>query len=90
MDENLDVTQFEHLFIMGDLNYRIDLPYVQAIKYITNQNYNKLLEFDQLKKEINNSNILYGFNEQNINFNPTFKLDVGSDNYERKVIFYLI
>jgi synaptojanin len=84
-NNELDITQFEHVFFMGDLNYRIDLPYLQAVKYINEKELKKLLDYDQLGKEMKHGTILNGFNEQEIGFYPTFKYEIGKRTYKLTV-----
>jgi len=69
------IYDFDQIFIGGDLNYRVvGIPWDDALKLINEQQYNKMLETDQLKKELAAKNILIDFNEGPITFPPTFKL----------------
>eukprot|EP00054_Salpingoeca_dolichothecata_P025348 m.177091 g.177091 ORF g.177091 m.177091 type:complete len:943 (+) comp25322_c2_seq3:1097-3925(+) len=76
-----------HVFLMGDLNYRIDLPVIdpslnednferqwaQAAQFIDHQQWQVLLQADQLQREKQQSRVLVNFAEGDINFAPTFK-----------------
>jgi endonuclease/exonuclease/phosphatase family protein len=69
----------------GDLNYRIDsIPRGSIIGSIVARNYAKLLDCDQLllSRARNPSFRLRAFLELPITFAPTYKFDVGTDNYD--------
>ena len=79
------ILDHELCVLNGDLNYRIDImgrdTVVNAIKA---NNLSKLLERDQLlaSKRKNPWFKLRAFNELPITFDPTYKYDVGTDNYD--------
>lgn len=79
------VMDHEICILNGDLNYRIDTmsrdTVIQAIK---GKNLQKLLERDQLllSRKKNPDFRLRDFYEANIDFLPTYKYDVGTDNYD--------
>ena len=80
------------LFFFGDLNYRIDLPMEDSKALLERKAYKELLEHDQLKKAQKTSlisNLLptlahafEDFQEAEINFQPTYKYDKGTDNFD--------
>jgi hypothetical protein len=85
------------LFFFGDLNYRLDIPIDQLKSLLGQKGYNQLLEHDQLKKAQTHrllpeavlpghtSSFLTafeGFNEAEISFQPTYKYDKGTDNFD--------
>lgn len=78
---DLDIAQFDHIFWMGDMNYRIDLPYTHGLKFAMEKNYSKLYATDQLKKEVESGQILDGFKEGEINFPPSYKYQLGNRKY---------
>lgn len=79
------VMDHEICILNGDLNYRIDTmgrdTVVSAVKA---RNLAKLLERDQLlaSRRRNPWFKLRAFNELPISFPPTYKYDVGTDNYD--------
>jgi hypothetical protein len=79
------IMDHEICILNGDLNYRIDTmgrdTVVNAIKA---KNLTKLLDRDQLlaSKRKNPWFKLRAFNELPITFAPTYKYDVGTDNYD--------
>jgi len=79
------IMDHEICIINGDLNYRIDtMPRDTVIAAIRSNNLTKLLERDQLvmsRRKIPSFR-LRAFTEAPITFAPTYKYDVGSDNYD--------
>jgi phosphatidylinositol-bisphosphatase len=72
----------DFFFWLGDLNYRINLPDKEARELIKQKNYSKLLEYDQLTIEHKAGRVLNGMLEGKINFQPTYKFDAGTNNYD--------
>ncbi|KZW02792.1 DNase I-like protein [Exidia glandulosa HHB12029] len=72
-----DITdRFDHTFMFGDLNYRLDISRLHADWLIAKQEYQTALKFDQLRKEMQAGTAFVGFQESEIDFPPTFKYDV--------------
>ncbi|KAH8731924.1 Endonuclease/exonuclease/phosphatase [Phaeosphaeriaceae sp. PMI808] len=79
------ILDHEICILNGDLNYRIDaMPRNTVIQAVKEGNLAKLLERDQLllSRKRNPGFRLRAFNEAPINFAPTYKYDVGTDNYD--------
>ena len=72
----------DHIFFLGDFNYRLTIPRAQVEQLVKNENYKQVLEFDQLKKEHTEERVFREFNEGPIHFPPTYKYDIGSDEYD--------
>jgi phosphatidylinositol-bisphosphatase len=72
----------DHLIWLGDLNYRLTLPNDKVRELIKTSEYDKLLEHDQLGECINSKKSFVGFSEGKIDFSPTYKFDIGTDNYD--------
>jgi len=79
--KDLDVTQFNHIFWCGDLNYRLDLPYHEAVSIAQKGKFGELLETDQLAKQIKAGQIFNNWREGKITFPPTYKYKVGTNEY---------
>lgn len=78
---------FDHevCILNGDLNYRIDvMGRDSVIRAIKENNLSRLLEGDQLlvSRKRNPGLRLRAFHEAPIKFAPTYKYDVGSDQYD--------
>ncbi|KAJ6440011.1 Inositol polyphosphate-related phosphatase [Purpureocillium lavendulum] len=79
------ILDHELCIINGDLNYRIDtMSRDTVVKAVKQQNLGKLLERDQLlvARRRNPGFRLRAFDELPITFAPTYKYDVGTDNYD--------
>jgi phosphatidylinositol-bisphosphatase len=72
----------DHIFFLGDFNYRLTIPRIQVEQFVKNEAYKQLIQYDQLKTEHNEGRVFREFNEGFINFPPTYKYDIGSDEYD--------
>ncbi|EPS73208.1 hypothetical protein M569_01544 [Genlisea aurea] len=82
-EEKAPETILEHdrIIWLGDLNYRIALPYRSAKALIEMQNWRALLEKDQLRIEQRRGRVFDGWREGKIYFPPTYKYSNNSDRY---------
>jgi hypothetical protein len=79
------ILDHEICILNGDLNYRIDaMPRNTVVDCVRQGNLPRLLERDQLllSRKRNPGFRLRVFNEMPIDFAPTYKYDVGTDNYD--------
>ncbi|XP_005883006.1 PREDICTED: phosphatidylinositol 3,4,5-trisphosphate 5-phosphatase 1 [Myotis brandtii] len=70
--------RFTHLFWLGDLNYRVELPTWEAepmIQKIKQQQYADLLCHDQLLMERKEQKVFLHFEEEEITFAPTYRFE---------------
>lgn len=76
-------TIFDHerIFWLGDLNYRINLPYNETRQLISKEEWSELIEKDQLVREMKKGCVFDGWSEGALNFPPTYKYELNSDNY---------
>ncbi|XP_048832199.1 phosphatidylinositol 3,4,5-trisphosphate 5-phosphatase 1 [Brienomyrus brachyistius] len=74
-----DIThRFTHLFWLGDLNYRIELPSSEAeniVSKIKQQQYQELLMHDQLTQERQEEKVFINYDEEEITFAPTYRFE---------------
>lgn len=74
-----DIThRFTHLFWLGDLNYRVEFPSTEAeyiVTKIKQQQYQELLNKDQLSMEKNDGKVFLHFDEEEITFAPTYRFE---------------
>ncbi|KAJ8375173.1 hypothetical protein SKAU_G00057530 [Synaphobranchus kaupii] len=74
-----DIThRFTHLFWLGDLNYRIELPSTEAeniVAKIKHQQYQELLSRDQLTMEREEEKVFLHYEEEEITFPPTYRFE---------------
>lgn len=78
------ILDHEFCFFSGDMNYRLNMHRQVAIAAINDKNYSKLIEADQLTIQLrkNPGHRLRAFQEDKIAFDPTYKFDVGTDQYD--------
>ncbi|XP_069069872.1 phosphatidylinositol 3,4,5-trisphosphate 5-phosphatase 1 isoform X2 [Pleurodeles waltl] len=70
--------RFTHLFWLGDLNYRVELPTSEAeniVQKIRQQQYPELLPYDQLTLERRERKVFLFFDEEEITFAPTYRYE---------------
>ncbi|KAF5807704.1 putative inositol-polyphosphate 5-phosphatase [Helianthus annuus] len=74
------IMDHERILWLGDLNYRLSLPYEETCDLISKNAWPKLLESDQLKL----GGAFDGWTEGVLNFPPTYKYEPNSDIYYGK------
>eukprot|EP01104_Vermistella_antarctica_P017880 TRINITY_DN6440_c1_g1_i1.p1 TRINITY_DN6440_c1_g1~~TRINITY_DN6440_c1_g1_i1.p1 ORF type:complete len:823 (+),score=144.59 TRINITY_DN6440_c1_g1_i1:161-2629(+) len=80
--KKLDFTaQFNHMFWMGDLNYRIDLPRKKVCELTAKSDWKTLNEHDQLNKERKAGRVFQGWEEGKVSFRPTYRYLRGTNDY---------
>ncbi|XP_075449989.1 synaptojanin-1 isoform X3 [Ascaphus truei] len=72
----------DYVFWCGDFNYRIDLKNEEVKEMIRSQNWDSLNLGDQMINQKNDGQIFRGFIEGKVNFAPTYKYDLFSDDYD--------
>ncbi|KAJ7308441.1 hypothetical protein JRQ81_008990 [Phrynocephalus forsythii] len=78
-------TRFDNVFWFGDFNFRLNENrevVEQILNHSCKTDVSKLLQHDQLIKEMANGSIFKGFQEAPIHFRPSYKFDVGQDTYD--------
>ncbi|KAL3648994.1 Type IV inositol polyphosphate 5-phosphatase 7 [Castilleja foliolosa] len=75
------ILEHDRILWLGDLNYRIALPYRSTKALIEMQNWRALLEKDQLRIEQRQGRVFDGWREGKIYFPPTYKYSHNSDRY---------
>uniref|UniRef100_A0A3P9NEC3 phosphoinositide 5-phosphatase n=1 Tax=Poecilia reticulata TaxID=8081 RepID=A0A3P9NEC3_POERE len=68
---------------IGDLNYRLSDLDIDGVKdLIAKNDFETLHSYDQLKRQIDVQAVFVGFEEGEIDFQPTYKYDTGSDKWD--------
>jgi phosphatidylinositol-bisphosphatase len=75
------ILHHDRVIWLGDLNYRIYLPEERTRLLVNRQEWNILLQNDQLKTELMEGHVFEGWQEETINFAPTYKYYPNSDDY---------
>ncbi|TMS10811.1 Type II inositol 1,4,5-trisphosphate 5-phosphatase [Larimichthys crocea] len=79
----LTIMKHDVILWIGDLNYRISDLDVDNVKELISKNeFETLHNYDQLKRQIDEEAVFVGFVEGEINFQPTYKYDTGSDKWD--------
>ncbi|XP_077596962.1 synaptojanin-1 [Stigmatopora nigra] len=72
----------DYVFWCGDFNYRINLPNEEVKELIRQQNWDALTAGDQLFDQKNAGMVFRGFTEGKLDFAPTYKYDLFSEDYD--------
>uniref|UniRef100_A0A3Q3DEE9 Synaptojanin-1 n=1 Tax=Hippocampus comes TaxID=109280 RepID=A0A3Q3DEE9_HIPCM len=72
----------DYVFWCGDFNYRINLPNEEVKELIRQQNWDALTAGDQLFDQKNAGMVFRGFIEGKLDFAPTYKYDLFSEDYD--------
>ncbi|GAM18525.1 hypothetical protein SAMD00019534_017000, partial [Acytostelium subglobosum LB1] len=78
----INIYDHDQLFWIGDLNYRIPLPYQEVKDKIAHKDYYSLFLHDQLYLQMKSNSAFEGFQEPPISFAPTYKYDPGTTEYD--------
>ncbi|KAI1894880.1 hypothetical protein AGOR_G00120320 [Albula goreensis] len=79
----LTIMKHDVVLWVGDLNYRLYDLGVDAVKsLIAEQDFQSLQKHDQLRKQMEEEAVFTGFVEGEISFQPTYKYDTGSDQWD--------
>lgn len=77
------IKDHDQIFWLGDLNYRIcSMNADQVKKFIELNEFGLLMEHDQLKQQHKLKRVFVGYKEGDVKFNPTYKYDPGTDNWD--------
>ncbi|CAM1293610.1 SYNJ1 (predicted) [Pycnogonum litorale] len=72
----------DYVFWCGDFNYRVDLSNEKVKTLLKQNDISTILQSDQLLAQMQAGNIFKNFIEEKINFHPTYKYDLHSDDYD--------
>lgn len=79
----LQTQDHDVLFWIGDLNYRImDLEIGKVKSLIERKQFKDLHSYDQLHRQLGRNDVFEGYQEGEINFQPTYKYDPGTDTWD--------
>ncbi|XP_076244789.1 synaptojanin isoform X1 [Calliopsis andreniformis] len=72
----------DYVFWCGDFNYRVDMDKDEMKEMIKRNEFDQILQYDQLRVQQEQGNVFKNFLEGPINFAPTYKYDLFSDDYD--------
>nr|DAD40286.1 TPA_asm: hypothetical protein HUJ06_014609 [Nelumbo nucifera] len=75
------IIDHDRVIWLGDLNYRMTLSYEETKSLMEGNDWDALLEKDQLNIEREAGRVFSGWNEGRIFFAPTYKYSLNSDSY---------
>ncbi|XP_027917646.1 type I inositol polyphosphate 5-phosphatase 8-like [Vigna unguiculata] len=75
------ILEHDNIIWLGDLNYRLAAGYEDTHELLKKNNWQALLEKDQLRIEQRAGRVFKGWNEGDIYFAPTYKYLTNSDHY---------
>ncbi|RWR93018.1 type I inositol polyphosphate 5-phosphatase 5 [Cinnamomum micranthum f. kanehirae] len=80
------ILEHDQVIWLGDLNYRIALTYAETRVLLEDNDWDSLLEKDQLIIEREAGRVFKGWNEGKIFFAPTYKYSHNSDSYAGETV----
>ncbi|CAG7918182.1 unnamed protein product [Penicillium olsonii] len=80
--KNRSIADHDAVIWLGDFNYRIGLGNPSVKELIAQRDYHRLYENDQLNLQMVAGKAFQFYSEGPIEFPPTYKYDVGRDNYD--------
>ncbi|EEF29250.1 type I inositol polyphosphate 5-phosphatase, putative [Ricinus communis] len=80
------IIDHDRIICLGDLNYRVALSYEEARILLEGNDWDALLEKDQLNMEREAGRVFNGFSEGRILFAPTYKYSHNSDSYAGETV----
>lgn len=79
----LTISKHDVILWLGDLNYRIEELDVEKVKLLIEEKaFQTLYAYDQLKIQVAAKTVFEGFTEGELTFQPTYKYDTGSDDWD--------
>ncbi|XP_043697665.1 type I inositol polyphosphate 5-phosphatase 5-like [Telopea speciosissima] len=81
-----NILEHDRVIWLGDLNYRMALSYEETRVLLEDNDWDALLQKDQLNIEREAGRVFTGFNEGRIMFAPTYKYSHNSDSYAGETI----
>ncbi|CAL5214452.1 unnamed protein product [Lathyrus oleraceus] len=80
------IVDHDRIIWLGDLNYRVALSYEETRVLLEDNDWDTLLEKDQLNIEKEAGRVFSGFKEGRIVFAPTYKYSQNSDSYAGETV----
>ncbi|KAJ5971139.1 uncharacterized protein N7479_001057 [Penicillium vulpinum] len=80
--KNRSIADHDAVIWLGDFNYRIGLGNPSVRELILQRDYQRLYDNDQLNLQMVAGRVFRFYSEGPIKFPPTYKYDVGRDNYD--------
>lgn len=72
----------DYIIWCGDFNYRVDMDKEELKELLKENKLDAVLQYDQLRVQKDAGNIFHNYQEGEITFQPTYKYDLFSDDYD--------
>jgi hypothetical protein len=76
--------QHDHVFFLGDMNYRVDLPFDRCVTLYNQRQFGALMAHDQLVREHHRGKIFHGFHEGRVDFPPSYRWERDAEEFSWK------
>lgn len=77
------ITNHDHVYWLGDLNYRIDHLSADEIKFrVAEKRFDSVFAYDQLNIQMKHKRVFEDFTEPRITYSPTYKYDPGTSEWD--------
>lgn len=80
-DQPQTIPCHDQVFWFGDLNYRLNMLDAEVRKLVAKKQWDELINYDQLSRELRKGHVFEEWKEGMINFPPTYKYEINSDRY---------
>lgn len=80
-DQPQTIPCHDQVFWFGDLNYRLNTLDAEVRKLVAKKQWDELINYDQLSRELRKGHVFEEWKEGMINFPPTYKYEINSDRY---------
>lgn len=80
-DQPQTIPCHDQVFWFGDLNYRLNTLDAEVRKLVAKKQWDELINYDQLSRELRKGHVFEEWKEGTINFPPTYKYEINSDRY---------
>ncbi|KAI0832585.1 DNase I-like protein [Trametes gibbosa] len=77
-----NIASHQNVIWLADTNYRIDLDNERVRTLASMDDFDALLAADQLRRAMDERAVFEGYQEGPLLFRPTYKYDLGTDNYD--------
>lgn len=82
VSDSVATDRYDYVFWFGDLNYRVNGTRAMVERLIENKQTEVLHYNDQLFQEMRKGTVFTGFHESPIDFPPTFKYNIGTNDFD--------
>lgn len=82
--KGFELAQFQHVIFFGDLNYRVDKTWDEALECVEKEDWVSMSNDDQLNNERNTGKVFLQYQEGELSFAPTYRWDKNENTFSNK------